>query len=358
VSEGETLRAAIDALIETPHARIDAAEVERLAVRLFRWQYARNTPLARIADAALDGRSVTSIDDIPAVPTDAFKVARVACFERDREVRVFRTSGTTRDTRGLHAFEDLALYERAAVSAAKRWLLPAASYRFALLAEDERDAPDSSLSFMLARFAERWNPADEAFCIRRGVLDVARVRRLIEGASHDGVPVALLGAAYGFVHLLDAMGDARVSLPPDSVVMPTGGFKGRSREVEPEAFYAMIQARFGVTRAQIVGEYGMTELSSQAYEAHREGCAPGVFRAPPWMHVTAVDPESLARVAEDEVGILRVVDLANVGSAVAIQTSDLGRITAQGFEVLGRAPGATPRGCSRALDAALSDESR
>lgn len=358
MSEGGALRAEIAEVLATPHERIDAAVVERLAVRLFRWQYARNKALARIADAALDGRAVEAIDDIPAVPTDAFKAARVACFEPDREVRVFRTSGTTRDTRGLHAFEDLALYERAAVSAARRWLLPAASYRFALLAEDERDAPDSSLSFMLARFAERWSTVEDAFCVRHGALDVERVHTLIEGASHDGAPVALLGAAYGFVHLIDAIGEARVSLPRDSVVMPTGGFKGRSREVDPEVFYAMIQASFGVTRAQIVGEYGMTELSSQAYEAHREGCAPGVFRAPPWMRVTAVDPESLAPVRVGEVGILRVVDLANVGSAVAIQTSDLGRTTAQGFEVLGRAPGATPRGCSRALDAALSGDVR
>jgi hypothetical protein len=109
-----------------------------------------------------------------------------------------------------------------------------------------------------------------------------------------------------------------------------------------------------VARTQIVGEYGMTELSSQAYEAHREGCAPGVFRAPPWMRVTAVDPVALTRVPDGEIGLLRVVDLANVGSAVAIQTSDLGRVHPDGFEVLGRAPGASPRGCARALDAALS----
>ena len=150
------------------------------------------------------------------------------------------------------------------------------------------------------------------------------------------------------------MGGGRVALPAGSVVMPTGGFKGRSREVAPDAFHALLGARLGVTRGQIVGEYGMTELSSQAYEAHGEGAAPGTYRAPPWMYVSAVDPATLAPLPKGKVGLVRVVDLANLGSAVAIQTSDLGRVTDAGFEVLGRAPGAAPRGCARALDAALS----
>lgn len=352
-----TLRDEIAALLARSHARVESAEVERLAVRLFQWQYARNPVLARVADAALDGREVRGIDEIPAVPTDVFKHARVACFAPERTVRTFRTSGTTQDLRGEHPFEDLALYEAAAESAAKRWLLPRSAYRFVLLASDEGEAPDSSLSFMLARFATLWGASERAFFITRGALDAEGAERAIEEAAQQGVPVALLGAAYGFVHLVDAMGARSVSLPEGSVVMPTGGFKGRSREVAPDAFHAMLQGRFGVARSQIVGEYGMTELSSQAYEAHAEGCAPGEFRAPPWMRVTAVDPVSLERVEDGEVGLIRVVDLANVGSSVAIQTSDLGRVTARGFEVLGRAPGATPRGCSRALDAALSGES-
>ncbi len=357
MSERERLRREIAALLARPHEAIGEAEVERLAVDVFRWQRGHNPVLARVADASLDGRAVTGIDDIPALPTDVFKAARVACFAPEHTARVFRTSGTTREARGEHPFDDLSLYELAAVSAARRWLLPEARYRFVLLASDERAASDSSLSFMLARFVDAWGEGDrDAFCVTGAGLDAARALGRIADAEREGVAVALLGASYGFVHLVDAMGEGRSPLPPRSVVMPTGGFKGRSREVEPAAFHAMLGERFGVGRTQIVGEYGMTELSSQAYEAHREGCAPGVYRAPPWMRVTAVDPVTLARVPDGEVGLVRVVDLANLGSAVAIQTSDLGRVRAQGFEVLGRAPGATPRGCARALDAALSGE--
>ena len=136
--------------------------------------------------------------------------------------------------------------------------------------------------------------------------------------------------------------------------MPTGGFKGRSREIEPGALRGMIAEAFGLVEADVLGEYGMTELSSQGYEARREGRAS--YRVPPWVRVSMVDAVTLREVPRGEVGLVRIVDLMNLGSAVAIQTSDLGQMDADGdgFVVLGRAPGATPRGCARALDAALS----
>lgn len=343
----------VRALLDAPFESIDPREVEALALDLYDWQRANNPVLARIAEAQLEGRAPSSIDEIPAVPTDVFKAARVACFPGERAVRAFRTSGTTGEARGEHAFDDLSLYASACVATARRWLLPERSYRFVLLAATEREAPDSSLSFMLARFVDAWGGDEDAFVLRDGALAHDRVWSAFDEAASDDVPVALLGASYGFVHLADAMGDRRVTLPRGSVVMPTGGFKGRSREIEPDAFHAMLTERLGVQRTQVVGEYGMTELSSQAYEACAAAVAPGAFHAPPWMRVTAVDPVSLAPVADGEVGLLRVVDLANVGSAIAIQTADLGRVRGGLFEVLGRAPGATPRGCARALDAAL-----
>jgi len=347
----EHLHGAIAALLEAPWVSIAPARVEQLALEVFHWQRVHNEAYGRIADATLDGRSPCSLDEIPAVPTEVFKHARVACFAPERTIRIFRTSGTTRDLRGVHAFDDLSLYALGAVITARHFLLPRAHYRLVLLAPDEREVPDSSLSFMLARFAEAWGGGD--FCVRSGVLDVPHVRACLGAAREEGVPVALLGASYGFVHLMDAL-DETEPLPPGSVVMPTGGFKGRSRELAPDDFHARLRQCFHVHRGQIVGEYGMTELSSQAYEVHTDGTPPGTYRAPPWMVVRAVDPTTLAPLPPGEVGLLRVVDLANLGSAVAIQTSDLGRVTAAGFEVHGRAPGASPRGCARALDVVLS----
>jgi hypothetical protein len=329
--------------------------VEALGLAIFAWQRAHNPVLARVADAALGSREPAALVEVTALPTDVFKVARVACFPASATVRVFETSGTTLDVRGSHYFADLSLYAAACETTAARRLLPAAQYRCVFLAEPESVAPASSLSYMLARFADRWHEGGlDPWMVRGSSLDVARVGEALSTARREGAPVALLGTSFGFVHLLDALGDTRTTLPTGSVAMPTGGFKGRSREVEPTALRAQIGAAFGLGDDAILGEYGMTELSSQAYEARREGRAS--YHAPPWMRVSMVDPTTLREVARGDVGLVRVVDLMNLGSAVAIQTSDLGRVdrAGEGFVVLGRAPGATPRGCARAMDAALS----
>lgn len=323
-----------------------------LALEVFAWQRSRCVAIDRIARAlGADDPGMTGIEGIRGVPTDAFKTARIACFEPSAERRVFHTSGTTREVRGRHAFADLRLYDAAALASARRWLLPAERYSFVLLAEPEQAAPNSSLSYMLARFAEQWggNPLLD-FLVRDGALDAAAVRARVALARG---PVALLGASFAFVHLLDA-DMAPLPLPPGSVVMPTGGFKGRSREVHPETLFEMIGAHCAIPRASIVQEYGMTELSSQAYEDPSEGI-PGRYHAPPWMLVDAVDPDTLAVLPSGARGILRIIDLANIGSCIAIQTADVGVTHADGgFEVHGRAPGSTPRGCARAMDALLS----
>jgi hypothetical protein len=118
----------------------------------------------------------------------------------------------------------------------------------------------------------------------------------------------------------------------------------------------------GISERQVVGEYGMTELTSQLYEATLPGSSleaahggmPGVYFEPPWLRVVPVDPATLEPVAAGDVGIARIVDLGNVDSAIAIQTQDQVRRLQGGVELLGRAPGATPRGCSLAIEEFLT----
>lgn len=335
----------------------DERAFERLAIEAIEWQREACPALDRALMAAGAGTLGEGLDGVVGVPTDAFKMARIATFALARQQRVFYTSGTTRDVRGQHSFASLELYELAAISAAKRWLLPGASYRFVFFAESETDNPNSSLTAMLAMFARAWGSGGDPFFVRGSKLDAASAIEAIEQAIGAGERVALLGATWAFVHFADQVGAWRCVLPSGSVVMPTGGFKGRSRELAPDELMAEIQDRFGVLRSQVVQEYGMTELSSQAYEAHSEGLVAGRYRCPPWMRVDAVDPETLAVLPPGEEGILRVIDLANLGSCVAIQTADWGVVYEDGFEVRGRMPGATPRGCARAMDALLSGDS-
>jgi hypothetical protein len=276
------------------------------------------------------------------------------------DARVFRTSGTSLGpgARGEHPLRTTATYELAALAWGARMLWPDRErLRALVLAPPLEDAPDSSLGFMLDRFAAHLGgPASWHVRARaaQAELDAPGFERACAEARAAGEPAIVLGAAFAFVHLLEARPAANRRLPEGSRAMQTGGFKGRSREVPAEALRQEIAAMLGIPAAHVVGEYGMTELSSQLYEGTLAAAgAPGLYLPPPWVRVTAVDPATLAPLPEGAVGIARIVDLANVDSAVAVQTSDRVRVTARGVELLGRAPGAPPRGCSLALDEML-----
>jgi hypothetical protein len=164
----------------------------------------------------------------------------------------------------------------------------------------------------------------------------------------------LLGTAFSFVHLLDALAEhnLRFELPPGSRVMETGGYKGRARALSKTDLHSFITQQLGIPPAHIVGEYGMSELSSQAYDWSIRHRASGIrhlkrlFRFPPWARALIISPETNRPVAEGETGLLRIFDLANVFSVMAIQTEDLAVQRGEGFELIGRAARAEPRGCS------------
>jgi hypothetical protein len=137
--------------------------------------------------------------------------------------------------------------------------------------------------------------------------------------------------------------------------MQTGGFKGRSREVDAGDLRRSLATTFGLSERSIVSEYGMTELSSQFYEGTLADAkaTPGVYVEPPWARVIPVDPESLEPVKDGDEGVARIEDLINVDSAFAVLAADRVRRVSGGFELLGRWPGSVPRGCSIAVDEIL-----
>jgi hypothetical protein len=174
-------------------------------------------------------------------------------------------------------------------------------------------------------------------------------------------PELILGTAFSFVHLLDHMraNNLGVQLPKGSLVMETGGYKGRSRTMPKAELHSLITKHLGVPRSHIVCEYGMSELSSQAYEqvtgarcqvsgemSRTMHQAPRAFQLPPWARAQIISPETGREVADGETGLLRVFDLANVFSVLAIQTEDLAVRRSDGFELLGRDVAAEQRGCS------------
>ncbi len=131
--------------------------------------------------------------------------------------------------------------------------------------------------------------------------------------------------------------------------METGGYKGRSRNLPQAELHALLTRYLGVPPSHIVCEYGMSELSSQAYDWQAEDGTRNearVFRFPPWARARVVSPETGREVAEGETGLIQVFDLANVRSVMAIQTEDLARRRGTAFELLGRPDATEPRGCS------------
>lgn len=288
-----------------------------------------------------------------ALPTDVFRYTRVASYPADEDRKVFRTSGTTLGARGEHPLRDLRFYDTAARRHAQTMLFPDVSrMKLVSLVPTEAEAPDSSLAYMVARFGEWFGAGETTYVWREGKLDHALLATTLRALEAGQAPVALLGTSFAFVFAEDSL-SPHFRLPPGSRVMQTGGFKGKSREIEPDALRSQISSRYGVPEDHIVAEYGMTELGSQAYESTLALPGPRRLLFPPWVRVQLVDPETLAPVEPGSPGIVRVDDLANVDSVCMLQTADLARSVEDGFVLLGRAPGAVARGCSLAVEEAL-----
>jgi hypothetical protein len=178
-------------------------------------------------------------------------------------------------------------------------------------------------------------------------------------AQSGGQPVALLGTALAFVDLLEHCRDGRTAfrLAAGSRALETGGYKGRRRALPRVELRRMMTRWLGLAESHILGEYGMSELSSQAYD-RVIGEEDGGFRFPPWARARIVSPETGREAGEGETGLVQVVDLANVRSALAVQTEDLAVRGGEGFELKGRAAGAAARGCSLLLEESGSGEWR
>jgi hypothetical protein len=184
----------------------------------------------------------------------------------------------------------------------------------------------------------------------------------VADAASDGVPVLVAGTAFAFVHWIERAEERGlgVLLSEGSRVMETGGFKGRSREVSRERLYAGIEESLCVPQDRIVNEYGMTEMCSQFYESVLTGGASDLAGReqvpPPWVRTRVLDPETLQPLDPGHPGLLAHFDLANLGSVCHLLTEDMGVAMEEGFRLLGRAPGAEPRGCSLTMEALMRSQ--
>jgi hypothetical protein len=242
-------------------------------------------------------------------------------------------------------------------------------FKFLALTPPPESVPHSSLVHMVETLRQKFGAEKSAFAGTLAAdgawtLDFEAVTAALSPRPQtpDPKPIFVFGTAFSFVHLLDFLAEKnpRLALPEGSLVMETGGYKNRSRAMPKEELHALITERLGVPRENIVCEYGMSELNSQAYQVasdkwrvtsrsvstHHSSLITHHFSFPPWARVQIISPETGREVAEGETGLIRIFDLANVFSVAAIQTEDLGVKRGDGFELIGRAQLAEPRGCS------------
>ncbi len=331
----------------------DDAAFDAMARRVFAHQHAHNPALQRFCQRrGIAPRRVHTWRDIPAVPIQAFKEATLSCEPIEACERVFMTSGTTQaETRGRHHHPTIAVWDQSMRRHFAACFMPGGQRMpMAILFPPETDLGNSSLARYLAQAVREFGTADSAWYLSASGMDLSGLRARLRDAEHSGQPLAALGASYGFVHLLDAMAQDGESLrlPAGSRILDTGGYKRQSRELAAEDFYAELSARLGVPRAQCINMYGMTELSSQFYDAGN-AVTPAVKRGPHWVRSRVVDPMTGREMAAGERGVLVHCDLASFNATSTILTEDVGIATPDGFVLLGRAEGAQARGCSLAV---------
>lgn len=331
-------------VLELIRAGCSEAEFNDCALALYRYQRERNPAYANYCAHIGAPETLSDWREIPAVPQAAFKQFALRCFPEEATTKTFRTSGTTGEGFGSHHFETLELYEESILRAWDHFQLPRLPQ--IILTPSPEEAPHSSLSHMMG-------------VLRRHTSSQRFWAENVEILKSVTEPVLVMGTALAFLHLFER-GPA-LQLPPGSQALETGGYKGSRRTLTKPELYALFEERLGLGPEAILNEYSMTELSSQFYTRGLGNPHAG----PPWVRHLLIDPESGQPVTEPgKIGMLRIFDLANVGSVQAIQTADLAiERPAAGvhgvhpvqFELLGRDPNALPRGCSRAADEMLSN---
>lgn len=321
-----------------------------------------------------------NIAQIPSVPTIAFKEFEVTSLGVEERNHVFYSSGTTYDkpSRHFHSEFSLRIYEESlklwfshcVISGLKRnqnlsndcgdqlnslqGNARQSRFNFIFLTPPPEVVPHSSLVHMFRTLQTEFGDANSAFL---GIaenqtswkIDYHKFQEKLNSLSSNSIPI-ICGTAFNYVHLIEHFEESGVKfqLPQDAVIFETGGYKGRSREIPKHELYRKIAKIFGINEDRIVSEYGMSELSSQAYDIilNERSIQERKYRFPPWAKFLIVSPETKEPVGLNETGILRIYDLANVYSVFAIQTDDLAINLGDGFMLVGRAGAVEARGCS------------
>ena len=350
---------------EDPGSLLPESAFHDWARALAAWQ-AQTIPLYR-SWWEQQGKIPERIDSwrqIPPLPVQAFAVGEVTALFPEQRLRYFLSSGTTsgQRSRHFHSPESLKLYETVLWPPFQRHLLPPSAppiQKAASLTPPLEQVPESSLVHMIHTVMKQMGVPAVFFGWKENGgswgLDCQALASFLDRVVMEQSPVLLLGTAFAWVHFLDFLEREGRSfqLPWGSRLMETGGYKGRSRELTRSELFQRLSVKLGIPSKFLVGEYGMCELSSQAYDqiVGRPETADRpenrIYRFPPWVRIRVLSPETGEDLPPGQPGLLALCDLANVWSVACLLTQDLVvGVDAFSFRFQGRSPKALPRGCS------------
>lgn len=312
-------------------------DFEQVAIEVFQYQHENCLPYRKFCDLLnTNPKQVAKFTDIPFLPIEFFKSHKVFDKLKSEVESIFTSSGTTGMERSQHYVASNKIYEESFLRAFKQFYGKTTDYTILALLPSYLERDGSSLIYMVDRLIKDSNNPSSGFYLHN---TQELVTKLLE-QEKLGKKTLLIGVSYA---LLDLIEDFDLPALQHTIIMETGGMKGKRKELIKQELHKILAEGFGVSH--IHSEYGMTELLSQAYSEEN-----GFFYTPPWMRVLTRDTEDPLSYVEYVTGGINVIDLANLHSCSFIATQDLGKLHLDGsFEIIGRFDNSDIRGCNLLL---------
>ncbi|MFT6959869.1 MAG: phenylacetate-coenzyme A ligase PaaK-like adenylate-forming protein [Polaribacter sp.] len=308
-------------------------EFTEIALAVFKHQFKNNKVYRSFCDLLyIHPSSITTIEEIPFLPIQFFK-SRQVLSSLDEVQETFTSSGTTGSIVSKHLVTDINFYKESYLRGFAHFYGNIEEYTILALLPNYLEREGSSLVFMVADLIQKSKNLESGFYLdNRKEL----AQKLIE-LDKTGQKTLLIGVSFALLDLIEMQ---QFNLK-NTIIMETGGMKGRRKELVREELHTILQNGFGVT--EIHSEYGMTELLSQAYSKGN-----GIFETPPWMKILTRDTEdALTMNASGKNGGINIIDLANYNSCSFIAAQDLGKLHEnETFEIIGRFDNSDIRGCN------------
>jgi len=305
----------------------------KIALQVFKHQFTNNKVYRSFCDLLyVHPSDVKKIEEIPFLPIQFFKNKKIGSSSDEVQV-VFKSSGTTGNITSNHFVTDISLYQKSYLNGFSHFYGNIEDYVVLALLPNYLERKGSSLVFMVDDLITKTKNPESGFYLN----NVAELAQKLAILDKKGQKTLLIGVSFA---LLDLIEKHQFQLK-NTLIMETGGMKGRRKELIRYELHQQLKNGFGVS--EIHSEYGMTELLSQAYSKGN-----GIFTTPPWMKVLTRDTEdALSILSEEKTGGINIIDLANYNSCSFIATQDLGKTFSDGsFEVLGRFDDSDIRGCN------------